>query len=195
MQVLETERLVLRRLTPEDAAFILELLNDPLFLHFVGDKGVRTREDAVEYIRHGPVASYSQHGFGLFLVSLKADGTPIGMCGLLKRAVLEDVDVGFGFLSRYGGNGYATEAAAATVSYGRRLGIRRIVAITAPDNVASGNVLRKIGLHHTQTLPLPGYKEPSLLFTPVDQVTARPDAALRPPSPIAPPPDRRATAG
>lgn len=168
MQVLETERLVLRRLTMEDATFILELLNDPLFLHFVGDKGVRTREDAVEYIRHGPVASYSRHGFGLFLVTLKVDGTPIGMCGLLKRDILQDVDVGFGFLSRYGGSGYATEAAAATVRYGRLLGIRRIVAITAPDNTASGNVLRKIGLHHTETLALPGYKEPSFLFTPAE---------------------------
>lgn len=195
MQVLETERLVLRRLTPEDAPFILELLNDPLFLRFVGDKGVRTREDAVEYIRHGPVASYAQHGFGLFLVSLKADGTPMGMCGLLKRAVLEDVDVGFGFLTRYGGQGYATEAAAATVRYGRQLGIPRIVAITAPDNVGSGNVLRKIGLQHTQTLPLPGYKEPSLLFTPVEEVRARPDAAPQPPSPSGQQPDHRAAAG
>jgi RimJ/RimL family protein N-acetyltransferase len=168
VQVLETERLVLRRLTPEDAPFILELLNDPLFLQFVGDKGVRTHEDAVEYIRHGPVASYAQHGFGLYLVSLKSDGTPIGMCGLLKRAVLEDVDVGFGFLRQHGGRGYATEAAAATIRHGHQLGIKRIVAITAPDNTASGNVLRKIGLRHTQTLPLPGYKEPSFLFTPAE---------------------------
>ncbi len=101
-------------------------------------------------------------------MSLKTDGTPLGMCGLLKRTILEDVDVGFGFLQRYGGHGYATEAAAATVHYGHQLGIKRIVAITAPDNVASGNVLRKIGLQHTQTLPLPGYKEPSFLFTPAE---------------------------
>jgi RimJ/RimL family protein N-acetyltransferase len=166
MNVLETDRLVLRRLTPDDAPFILELLNDPLFLRFVSDKGVRTTADAAEYIRHGPMASYEQHGFGLFLVTLK-DGTPIGMCGLLKRAVLEDVDVGFAFRPQFGGRGYATEAAAATVAYGRTvLGLKRIVAITAPDNAASQNVLKKIGLRYEKTLQLPAYSTDSLLFVP-----------------------------
>lgn len=167
MIVLETERLRLRRLILDDAPFALELLNDPLFLRFVGDKGVRTLEDAREYLRHGPMASYAQHGFGLFLVELRASDEPIGICGLLKRDVLEDVDVGFGFLTRFGGKGYATEAAAATLHYGHTvIGLKRIVAITAPDNEGSGNVLRKIGLQHTQTLRLPAYKTDSLLFTP-----------------------------
>jgi len=119
MNVLESARLALRRLTPEDAPFILELLNDPLFLRFVGDKGVRTLDGARDYIVNGPMASYAQHGFGLFHVSLKPDGTPIGMCGLLKREVLEDVDVGFAYLPRFSGQGYATEAARATIDYGR----------------------------------------------------------------------------
>ena len=167
MKILETKRLELRRLTPEDAPFILELLNDPLFLRFVGDKGVRTDSDARKYILHGPMASYAQHGFGLFHVSLKPDGTPIGMCGLLRREVLDDVDVGFAYLPRFSGQGYATEAARATIDYGRTaLGLKRIVAITAPDNAGSQAVLRKIGLRHEQTLRLPAYKTESLLFTP-----------------------------
>jgi RimJ/RimL family protein N-acetyltransferase len=170
MNVLESARLALRRLTPEDAPFILELLNDPLFLRFVGDKGVRTLDGARDYIVNGPMASYAQHGFGLFHVSLKPDGTPIGMCGLLKREVLEDVDVGFAYLPRFSGQGYATEAARATIDYGRAvLGLKRIVAITAPDNVNSQNVLRKIGLRHEKTLKLPAYKTDSLLFTPVTE--------------------------
>jgi RimJ/RimL family protein N-acetyltransferase len=167
MKVLSTARLELRRLTPEDDAFILELLNDPRFLRFVGDKGVRTLVDAREYIVHGPMASYAQHGFGLFLVSLKDGGEPLGICGLLKRPVLDDVDIGFGFLTRHGGQGYATEAAAATLDYGRTvLGLKRIVAITAPDNTASGHVLEKIGLRFEKMLALPGYQTGSRLFTP-----------------------------
>ncbi len=167
MNVLESARLTLRRLTPEDAPFILELLNDPLFLRFVGDKGVRTLEGARGYIVNGPMASYAQHGFGLFLVSLKDSGTPIGICGLLKREVLEDVDVGFAYLPQFSGQGYATEAARATIDYGRTvLSLKRIVAITAPDNVGSQNVLRKIGLRHEKTLRLPAYQTDSLLFTP-----------------------------
>ncbi len=147
MKILETERLELRRLTPVDAPFILELLNDPLFLRFVGDKGARTVDDARAYLVNGPIASYAQHGFGLFLVSLKADGTPLGMCGLLKRPVLEDVDVGFGFLTRHGGHGYATEAAAACRDYARTaLGASRLIAIIHPDNRPSQRVAEKIGL-------------------------------------------------
>lgn len=167
MKVLETERLALRWFTPDDAPLILHLLNEPLFLRFIGDKNVRTLDDARHYLRHGPLASYAKHGFGLFHVSLKADGTPIGMCGLLKRDTLDDVDVGFAYLPQFGGQGYATEAARATLNYGRTvLGLKRIVAITAPDNESSMNVLNKIGLRHTATLKIPGYKTDSLLFTP-----------------------------
>jgi RimJ/RimL family protein N-acetyltransferase len=147
MKILETERLVLRRLSSDDAEFILELLNQPSFLRYIGDKGVRTTEDAVRYIQTGPVASYERFGFGLYLVELKETGVPIGMCGLLKRDTLPDADVGFAFLPDYRSQGYAFEAASSVMSYGREvLGLPRIVAITSRDNDASIKLLEKIGL-------------------------------------------------
>jgi len=145
--VLETERLVLRRLTLNDAPFIVELLNEPSFLRFIGDRGVRDLQTARQYLLKGPIASYEKHGFGLNLVFLKDSGEPIGICGLLKRDTLPDVDVGFAFLPAHWRKGYAAESAAAVLALGRRaFGLKRIVAITSPDNVASIAVLEKIGL-------------------------------------------------
>jgi len=147
MIVLETERLVLRRLSSDDAEFILELLNQPSFLQYIGDKGVRNNDDAVNYIQTGPVASYEKCGFGLYLVELKDSARPIGICGLLKRDSLPDVDVGFALLPDYWSRGYAFEAAVAVMNYGKEvLGLRRIVAITSLDNEASISLLEKIGL-------------------------------------------------
>lgn len=147
MSVLETERLALRQLSSADAEFILELLNEPSFIRNIGDKGVRTRADAVKYIQNGPVASYERFGFGLYLVELKSSDVPIGICGLLKRESLQDVDVGFAFLPKFWSKGYAVESAAAVMDHGRKvLGIGRMVAITAPDNYGSIKVLEKIGL-------------------------------------------------
>jgi RimJ/RimL family protein N-acetyltransferase len=147
LSVLETERLALRRLSPDDAEFILELLNQPSFIRNIGDRGVRTNEDAVRYIQNGPVASYERFGFGLYLVELKDSAVPIGICGLLKRETLQDVDVGFAFLPKFWSRGYAVESASAVLKHGRNvLGIGRIVAITAPENQGSIKVLEKIGL-------------------------------------------------
>lgn len=145
--VIETERLVLRRLTLDDAGFILGLLNEPSFLRFIGDKGVRTLDDARAYIGDGPMASYERHGFGLYLTSLRESGEPIGICGLVKRAALDDVDVGFAFLPRYWSRGYASEAASAVLAYAKRaLGLARVAGITDPENAGSIRVLEKLGL-------------------------------------------------
>jgi RimJ/RimL family protein N-acetyltransferase len=144
--MIETERLTLRKLDLHDAAFIFELVNEPSFVRFIGDKGVRTLEDAREYLRKGPLDSYARYGFGLYLVSLK-DGTPIGMCGLVKREALEDVDIGFAYLPRFHSQGYAFESAAAVMSHAKRhLGITRLAGVTKPDNAASIRVLEKLGL-------------------------------------------------
>lgn len=153
-------------MTAGDAEFILELLNDEAFLRFIGDKGVRTLDDARRYVDSGPRASYREHGFGLFLTRLH-DGTPIGMCGLLKREVLDDVDIGFAFLPAYRSQGYAHEAAAATMDYARdSLGIERVVAITSLDNEASGRLLEKIGLRFDRIIELEGYDGDSKLYVP-----------------------------
>lgn len=147
MIVLETERLTLRRLELGDAEFILGLLNDPSFLRFIGDKGVRTVEDAREYLTKGPIASYERFGFGLFLTERKEDRAPIGICGLLKRDSLKDVDVGFAFLPQFWAKGYAFESASAVMTLARNeLGLARVVAITSPDNEASARLLEKLGM-------------------------------------------------
>ncbi|HKH82607.1 MAG TPA: GNAT family N-acetyltransferase [Gemmatimonadales bacterium] len=153
--VLETARLRLRRMTLDDTDLILSLLNDADFIKFIGDKGVRTPEDAREYIRSGPLASYDLNGFGLWLVELIGSSTAIGMCGLLRRPALDDVDLGFAFLPEYRSQGYAFEAAAAVVRYGREmLGFRRIVAIANSDNAMSIRVLEKIGMKFDRLIRL-----------------------------------------
>ena len=165
MTVIETERLVLRRLAIDDAEFIVELLNQPSFLRYIGDKEVRNNADAVRYIQGGPLASYERFGFGLYLVELKETGVPMGICGLLKRDSLPDVDVGFAFLPSYWSQGYAFEAAAAVMTYGRDvLGLRRIVAITSPDNEGSIRLLEKLGLRFERLIKLSADQSEVRLF-------------------------------
>ena len=170
MRVLETERLVLRRFSAGDAEFIVQLLNEPSFIQNIGDKGVRSTADALRYIETGPVANYERLGFGLYLVELKETRESIGLCGLIKREGLTDIDVGFAFLPSFWSKGYAFEAASAVTAYGRDvLGIQRIVAITAPDNTLSINVLKKLGLRFAQMIKL-SESEPELrLFVPQDK--------------------------
>jgi RimJ/RimL family protein N-acetyltransferase len=165
LKVLETDRLTLRHLSPDDAEFILELLNEPSFLRFIGDKGVRTLEDARNYILNGPVAMYNRLGFGLYLTELKEDGVPIAICGLIKRDGLEDVDIGFAFLPRFWAKGYAYEASSAVMAYGKDvLGLKRIVAITSLDNDASRKLLEKLGLRFERMVKLSEDTEEVRLF-------------------------------
>ncbi|MGG3466162.1 GNAT family N-acetyltransferase [Neobacillus pocheonensis] len=166
MKIMETDRLILRWLTPDDADFILELLNDPSWIRFIGDRGVRTLEDARNYIVTGPMNMYSQKGFGLYLTELKNTKIPIGICGLIKRDSLEDVDIGFAFLSRYQAKGYGYEAASATLAYGiKELSLKRIVAITSKDNNGSSKLLEKIGLKFERFVILPPDTEELKLYS------------------------------
>lgn len=154
--MITTSRLLIRPFTPDDAPFILELLNEPAFIQNIADRGVRTVEDARNYLLNGPMASYERHGFGLYGVELKETGVLVGMCGLIKRDILPDVDIGFAFLRRYWGRGYATEAAEAVMSRGRDVHkLERIVAIVSPGNEASINVLQKLGLRFDRMIPWP----------------------------------------
>ena len=165
MKVLETERLILRWLTADDAPFILELLNDPAWLRFIGDRGVRTINGARTYILNGPVSMYTKLGFGLYVTERKADGVPMGMCGLIKRDGLDDVDIGFAFLPEFYGQGYAEEAATAVMEYGKStFGLKRIVGITIRDNASSIKLLEKIGLEFERVMQMPGDDEEIMLF-------------------------------
>lgn len=155
MTMLETSRLTLRELTPADAPHVLELVNDPAWLRYIGDRNVHSVADAEAYIRNGPAASYARHRFGLWAVQRKADGAWLGMCGLLKRDTLPDVDIGFAFLERFRGQGYAAESIGTTLDHARhRLGLKRVLAITSPDNTASIRLLEKLGLRFERMLEL-----------------------------------------
>ena len=146
MNLIETDRLVLRKLSTDDAGFILDLLNQPSFIQFIGDRGVRTLEDAENYIMKGAVASYERFGFGLYLTLLKEGEVPIGICGLVKRESLADVDIGFAFLPQYWSKGYAFESASAVLAHARNtLGLKHVVGITTPNNHGSIRVLEKMG--------------------------------------------------
>jgi RimJ/RimL family protein N-acetyltransferase len=136
---------------------MLDLLNQPSFLQFIGDRGVRTLDQARSYILTGPVEMYARHGVGLFLVARKEDGALVGSCGLIKRDSLPDIDIGFAFLPDFWRQGYAFEAASAVLAYGQNeLGLRRIVAITVQDNLSSIHLLGKIGLAFERRIQLDG---------------------------------------
>jgi RimJ/RimL family protein N-acetyltransferase len=161
MPDIETQRLRIRKLSFDDTPFVVELLNEPSFLRYIGDRNVRDHASACRYLEAGPLASYDRFGFGLMCVELKpgtggaADAVPIGICGLLKRDTLEDVDVGFAFLPRYWGLGYAFEAARAVLEQGReRSGLKRIVAITSLDNEASIRLLGRLGFRFERVMRL-----------------------------------------
>jgi RimJ/RimL family protein N-acetyltransferase len=142
-----TERTSLRRISLDDAGFMLGLLNEPSWLRCIGDRGVRSLEDARDYILNGPIASYKQHGFGFYIVELKQGGIPLGICGLAKRDFLDDVDIGYAFLPQFWGRGYAFEAARAVLSHAQNdLGLKRVVATSRLENTGSARVLGKLGM-------------------------------------------------
>lgn len=164
--ILQTERLRLREFNIDDAELMLEILNEPAFIRFVADRHVRTTREAAAYLQEKLLPSYAQHGFGFYVVELKKNGAAIGMCGLIRRESLDDVDIGFSVLERFWGQGYAIEAARAVMDYARTtLRLARVVAITAPDNVRSAAVLEKLGLRFEKMIHMPGYGEKTRLFS------------------------------
>jgi RimJ/RimL family protein N-acetyltransferase len=166
IEILRTERLILRHLTENDAPFILQLLNEPGFVDNIGDRGVRDLDGARRYITEGQGASYQKYGYGLWATVLRETGEAIGICGLVKRDGLEDADVGYAFLESAWGKGYAREAAAATLDHARDvIGLPKVVAITKPTNKGSIAVLEKIGMKAAGLIRIPGYDEESAYFT------------------------------
>ncbi len=151
MVVIETERLRLRQLNLNDCEFILQLLNDPDWLRFIGDRQVRSFEDANQYLTNGPIAMAEKYGHALMMVETKSGNTKIGLCGLIRRDTLPDVDLGYAYLPQFRGQGYALEAASATLNYGfKDLNLSKIVAITTQDNEASIRLLGKLGFEYEE---------------------------------------------
>jgi RimJ/RimL family protein N-acetyltransferase len=155
MSLLETPRLMLRKLTLDDAAFMLDLLNQPSFIQFIGNRGVRTLNDTRACVSNRYMVNYERFGFGIYLTALKETHAPIGICGLVKRDALEHVDIGYAFLPQYWSRGYAFEAASAVMAYAKNeLGIERVVGIVTPENRASIRVLEKLGLRFERMVRL-----------------------------------------
>ncbi|MBA3651858.1 MAG: GNAT family N-acetyltransferase [Chthoniobacterales bacterium] len=165
MTTLETTRLRLRPMVEGDAAFLLEVLNEPAFIRNVGDRGVRTVADAAHYLRERITAQYERFGFGMWLVELNKTGEPVGICGLIKRDNLDEVDLGFSFLERFWSRGYALEAAAAALCAAWKVAkLSRLVAIVAPHNNASVRLLEKLGFRLENKIRLAPETEELLLF-------------------------------
>lgn len=157
-----SERLVIRRLDLNDAAFIFQLLNQKSWLKFIGDKQIRNLEDAQRYLIDGPLKMYQEYGFGLFAVQLPTDGILIGLCGLIRRKNLPDIDIGFALLDEYANCGYGFEAALIIKDYAfKQLNLKRLIAIVNPDNQRSIQLLEKIGLSFEKQISM-GTDKPQL---------------------------------
>ncbi|TQV87916.1 GNAT family N-acetyltransferase [Aliikangiella coralliicola] len=167
MALIETDRLALREFNLDDADFILKLVNEPSWIKNIGDKNVHTIADAQNYLLQGPIKSYQDNGFGLYMAELKLKGTPVGMCGLVKRDGLENPDIGFAMMPEFWGMGLASEAARAVLVHAKETQkIERVLGITSLENSSSMRVLEKAGLKFDKMISLPGYSEPSRLFIP-----------------------------
>ena len=162
---LTTERLSLRWFTEEDADLMLRVWNDPAFIRYVGDRGIRTLDEARDALRQGALAMYEDHGYGPFRVAIRQSDEPLGICGLFKRDYLDDPDLGFGLLPEYCRNGYAWEAATAVIDDARaNIGLDRLTAIVSPDNRASIGLIAKLGMTFVERFRPPGNDDDVLLY-------------------------------
>jgi [ribosomal protein S5]-alanine N-acetyltransferase len=160
VKILETERLIIREIETSDAEFILDLLNQPSFIKYIGDRNVRTLDDAKNFLETRYRKSYQDNGFGLYLVELKSEiqnlKSKIGICGFVKRDNFQYADIGFAFLPQFEGKGFAFESAAAMMKYGREiLQFKEVLAITTQDNESSGKLLTKLGFNFDELIEMP----------------------------------------
>lgn len=155
--MLNTKRLMLRHFDSRDASFIFELMNSPLYIKNIGDRGIKTLAQAEAYLAEVIVSSYQKNGYGLYAVVLKETGNAIGLSGLVRREQLPSADIGFGFLPEFMGKGYAYEASSAVMNYARNeLKLEPILAITSKDNIRSQKLLNKLGLFRSELIDWQG---------------------------------------
>jgi len=163
--LITTKRLAIRHITSLDAAFIIKLYNEPGFIEHIGDKKIRSVNDAINTVVDWAKASYQQHGIGLLLVELRDCGTPLGMCGLIKRDDIEDFDLGYSLLEEHQRQGYVIEAAQAVLEHAKNvLNFSRVVGYTSPLNEVSIRVLAKLGFKAEGDFDFPGYDGPCKIF-------------------------------
>ncbi|MDT0554566.1 GNAT family N-acetyltransferase [Patiriisocius hiemis] len=166
MNVLETERLALRKIEVSDAPFMLKLLNSQGWLEYIGDRKVHSVVDAEIFIEKYYIPSYTQNGYGSYLVSLKESSIAIGACGLYKREDLDNPDIGFAFLPDYIGKGYGYESAKAVLDFAfSTLQLHKILGFTVKENIASIKLLEKLGLKEIGTYDYDSKEEYLLLFS------------------------------
>ena len=165
MTVLHTPRLEITELSAYNAGFVIELLNSPGWLQYIGDRGVQTTDDAIGWMMKGPMKSYVERGYGLWLVKLADQNEPIGICGLIHRDYLPHADIGLAFLPQYCGQGYASEAATAVLQFAADKGLEAVQAITMPENEPSLRLLKKLGFEESGLISPPGELEPLVLLT------------------------------
>jgi [ribosomal protein S5]-alanine N-acetyltransferase len=155
----------MRHLVADDAAFFLALVTDPAWRRFIGERNVHTVEEARRSLVEGPIAMYGRTGHGLLRVDRKSDGMPLGICGLIRRDTLRDIDLGFAFLPAFRGQGYAAESARASMAHARDdLGLKRLVAIASPENTDSLRLLERLGFRHEKTSTMPGETRLTALY-------------------------------
>lgn len=160
-----TKRLGMHLAVTGDAPFILELMNDPSYISNIGDRGIRSIQDAEAYINAKYIGSYQKHGYGLYRVTRTADGVDLGICGFVKRDVLDFPDIGFAYLQRFSRQGYGFEAATGALEFGaKQLGFHRVLAVTHESNRASIGLIEKLGFSPFGTITLPGQIDQSVLF-------------------------------
>jgi RimJ/RimL family protein N-acetyltransferase len=162
---LKSERLILSEFNKNDAIFFYQLVNDPAWKQFIGDRNLHTILDAEKYLENNVIPSYEKFGFGFYVVRLKEDNTSIGMCGLIKRDWMDYVEIGYAFLAQYRGKGYAIESCITTKKYAKeKLAINQIAAITDVDNEKSGNLLNRLGFKFERLISYPGENKKCKLY-------------------------------
>jgi RimJ/RimL family protein N-acetyltransferase len=161
----ETERLILKPFAVSDAAFLVQLLNSPKWLQYIGDRNVHTEEAAAAYINERMITQLNRLGYGNNLVIRKEDNMPMGACGLYERPGLPMVDIGFAFLEEFEGKGYGFEAASHLLeAVKKHFGLQKICAITTPENMASQKLLVKLGLQFIKLIRMEGDKDELMYY-------------------------------
>jgi len=163
--IINTERLILREAEPSDNQFFFDLLNTPKWIKYIGDRGIKTLKNAEDYISDKLINSYKTKGYGLYVYELKESHIPIGICGFIKREYLDSVDIGFALLPEYERKGYTYEISIAVLENGEKnLSINNVYAITSKDNIASQELLKKLGFNFKSILNEPDSNEEILLY-------------------------------